>query len=417
MMPHRALLLCALIVAGEAVFFLPFVLARVFRPTLLDVFGITNLELGIAFSIYGIIAMPAYFAGGPLADRFNPRLLLTIALVTTAAGGIVLMAIPALPTLNLLYAYWGITTIALFWAPLIRATRVWGHESHQGSAFGLLDGGRGLLAAVTGSVMVAVYAALLPDDVDAASLEQRAQAFRRVIQFMIMTVCAAALFLWLVMPARDQSGPMDKEALTLRHILAVLRMPSVWLQAFIILCAYVGFKSTDDFSLYAREVIGLNEVDAARAGTVSLWVRPVAAISAGYLADRIGSGNMTIGSFALLLLGSLVLASGAINAGMIAFFLLSIVCASLGIFALRGLYYAIMKEGRVPLAFTGSAVGFVSVIGYMPDVFMGPLMGLLLDRSPGPSGHQQVFWVVAGFALLGLIFSWAFKRITENGEK
>ena len=94
-MPRRAMVLCALIIAGEAIFFLPFVLARVFRPTLLDVFGITNLELGFAFSIYGIIAMPAYFAGGPFADRFNPRKLLTIALIMTAAGGIVLMAIPA----------------------------------------------------------------------------------------------------------------------------------------------------------------------------------------------------------------------------------------------------------------------------------------------------------------------------------
>ena len=111
---------------------------------------------------------------------------------------------------------------------------------------------------------------------------------------------------------------------------------------------------------------------------------------------------------------ALAVGAGAINTGMTAFFLISIVCSSLGIFALRGLYYAIMKEGRVPLAFTGSAVGFVSVIGYMPDVFMGPLMGLLLDRSPGPSGHQYVFWVVAGFALMGLIFSWTFHRFTAQ---
>ena len=36
-----ALVLFSLIVAGEAVFVLPFVVARVFRPTLLDVFGVT----------------------------------------------------------------------------------------------------------------------------------------------------------------------------------------------------------------------------------------------------------------------------------------------------------------------------------------------------------------------------------------
>jgi len=54
---RRGLVLVALIAAGEGVFLLPFVLARVFRPTLLDAFGITNLELGTAFSLYGVVAM------------------------------------------------------------------------------------------------------------------------------------------------------------------------------------------------------------------------------------------------------------------------------------------------------------------------------------------------------------------------
>ena len=56
---RRASIIVALIAAGEAVFVLPFVLTRVFRPTFLDVFGITNLELGTAFSFYGIVAMLA----------------------------------------------------------------------------------------------------------------------------------------------------------------------------------------------------------------------------------------------------------------------------------------------------------------------------------------------------------------------
>jgi MFS family permease len=77
-------------VAGETVFFLPFVLPRVFRPTLLDVFQLTNLELGIAFSVYGVVAMLAYFPGGPLADRFPARKLMVFALLATSIGGLVM---------------------------------------------------------------------------------------------------------------------------------------------------------------------------------------------------------------------------------------------------------------------------------------------------------------------------------------
>jgi sugar phosphate permease len=69
----------------------------------------------------------------------------------------------------------------------------------------------------------------------------------------------------------------------------------------------------------------------------------------------------------------------------------------------------------VPLAVTGSAVGLVSVIGYTPDVFMGPLMGVLLDRSPGELGHRHVFAVVAGFGALGVVLTWCFRRRGERG--
>lgn len=325
-----------------------------------------------------------------------------------------MMTAPPLPTLVVLYAWWGVTTIALFWAPLIRATRNWGRDDAQGRAFGLLDGGRGLLAALVGLLMVSLYAAMLPAESETANLAQRTDALRQVILLLSAITCGAAVLIWLVLPGRDLAQAREKPKLSLSGITHVLAMPSVWLQAAIILCAYVGFKGIDDFSLYANEVVGLNQVEAAQAGVVSLWMRPVAAVAAGFLADRLGAPNMMIGSFVLLAAGSVTLASGAIGPGLVWVFLMTIICSSMGIFALRGLYFAIMREGKVPLAYTGSAVGVVSVIGYTPDVFMGPLMGYLLDQSPGAAGHQHVFWAVTAFALLGLVANLLFAKHTRK---
>lgn len=410
---RRVFSIAALVIAGESVFLLPFVVARVFRPTVLDVFDLTNLELGTAYSVYGIVAMAAYFFGGPLADKYPARILMTIALASTAAGGLVLMAVPSFETLMGLYAYWGVTTIALFWAPLIRATRQWGGEKEQGRAFGFLDGGRGLLAASMGLIMVLLFAGLLPADTEAATLAEKTQALRRIILVLSGMTFAAAVLVMLALPRSDPSETAANQPLSLKGVARVAAMPTVWLQAAIILCAYAGFKAIDDFSLYANQVVGLDQVDAARAGVLSLWIRPFAAVGAGLLADRIGAATMTVSSFTLLAFGSLFLASGMIGSGMVFVFLLTIVCTSMGIFALRALYFAIMREGKVPPAYTGAAVGLVSVIGYTPDVFMGPLMGYLLDQSPGPAGHQHVYWVVTGFALLGLLASWRFARSTR----
>lgn len=380
---------------------------RVFRPTLLDVFGITNLELGAAYSVYGVVAMAAYLFGGPLADRYPARTMLTVALTSTAVGGLVMMAVPSPSTLAILYGYWGITTIALFWAPLIRATREWGLSFSQSRAFGLLEGGRGALAAVMASIMVALFAALLPEHSETASLTQRTESLRWIILLLSAMTCGAALLIRLALPERKT---LAQATASLNDIARVFAMPSVWLQAAVILCAYVGFKAIDDFSLYGNQIIGLNQVESARAGVASLWIRPFAAVGAGYLAERLGAPFMIIGCFVLLAAGSAVLASGAIGAGMVWTFVLTIVFTSMGVFALRGLYFAIMQDGKIPMQHTGSAVGLLSVIGYAPDIFMGPLMGYLLDRWPGAAGHNYVFSVVTLFAILGLIASCIFAQ-------
>jgi MFS family permease len=121
--------------------------------------NLTNLQWATAYAVYGGVAMAAYLLGGPLADRFNPRGMLFIALLSTGGGALVLLGQPSPLVVTLLYAWWGLTTIALFWAPLIKATREWGGDK-QGIAFGLRDGGRGLLAALTATLLVAVVARL-----------------------------------------------------------------------------------------------------------------------------------------------------------------------------------------------------------------------------------------------------------------
>jgi sugar phosphate permease len=403
-----------LIVAGEAVFFLPFVLPRVFRPTLLEVFQLTNFELGMASSVYGVVAMLAYFPGGPLADRFSARKLMSFALLATSIGGLLMASIPSLAALKVLYGFWGITTILLFWAPLIRITRDWGGAKLPGRAFGILDGGRGLVAAAIGSGAVALFSFFMPAEVQNAMPDQRENAFRQVIFLFSGITFAAAVLVWFGLSRRSESSGDVHKKFRPGGVGRVLRMPTVWLQAIVVVCAYVGYKGLDDVSLYAHDVLGFDEVQAAGVGTLSMWVRPFAAIGAGLLADRLGVARLTMVSLLIFGIGSAVIAAGGFRPGITVFFFSTLIATSAAVFALRGLYYAMMEEGRVPFGDTGSAVGIVSVVGYTPDIFMGPVMGVLLDRWPGELGHQYVFAVLALSALVGLIASILFWRIVRR---
>ena len=185
---------------------------------------------------------------------------------------------------------------------------------------------------------------------------------------------------------------------------------SVWLQAIILLCAYVGYKCTDDFGLYAQDAFGFDDVESAHIATISFWMRPIAAALAGFLGDKLVHSKITKACFVILILGSIIISSGVLGGDIFILIALTLASTSLGIYGLRGLYYALFQESKIPLSYAGAAIGFISVIGYTPDVFMGPLMGVLLDNNPGELGHQYLFGVLTIFGLIGLVASYLFGR-------
>jgi nitrate/nitrite transporter NarK len=403
--------LLLLILAGEAVFILPFVLPRIFRPTVLDVFEMSNLDYNLSASVYGIIAMISYPFGGPLADKFPPRKLIAIALWLTALGGFLYAQYPTTSTLKVLYGYWGFTTIFLFWAPMIKATRIWGGDTSQGKAFGFLDGGRGLTGALFGLLGVFVFAAFLTVDVSDASLKDRQNAFTYVIYVASGIIILVGILVWLFM----KTGVNEKDILVKRitwiELKQVLRLPSVWLLMVIILCAYVGYKITDVISQYANEVMLYDQVKSAQVGTFLQFLRPATGILVGLLVDRFRITFWLLLSLVFCVIGGVLFASGTIAPSTTALFFLSVVIVGVGVYAARALYFGVMREGKIPLVLTGTAVGLISLVGYTPDIFAGPAYGYFLDTYPGEQGHQYVFWMLTGFSAVGAITAFIYYRL------
>ena len=399
---------------GEGAFLLPFVVTRVFRPTFLTVFDINNLQLGSAFSIYGIVAAVSYFFGGPLADRFPPKRLLIISLLATASAGFIMAMIPSLATLTILYGFWGLSTILLFWAAYIKGIRQFGGEQSQGRSHGLVDGGRGFVAALTATGSVFLLDAFLPVSASEATAENLTNALSWIIVCFTGFVILCAVIVWLFLP-KTEADPSNQN-LSIEGIKKALKHQSVWLQAIIILAAYVGYKCTDDFGLFAKDTYGYDDVISAHIATISFWMRPLAAILAGLLGDRFIHSKITRHSFILMILGAMLIASGILHEAIFAFVAVSIASTSLGIYGLRGLYYALFQESKIPLSYTGAAIGFIAVVVYTPDIFMGPLMGVLLDNNPGALGHQYVFGLLAIFGIMGLIATILFGSATKTSN-
>jgi sugar phosphate permease len=391
----------ALIVAGEIIFGLPFHTARFFRPTLLEVFGFTNTQLGDLFAVYGVTAMIAYFPGGALADRFSARFLLTASLLATAAGGIFMATIPGALPMALIYGYWGVTSIFLFWGALIRATREWGGRASQGLAFGVLEGGRGVVAALVSTLALAIFAAIMPENVGQASDEVRRSGMQSIILVYSIAALAAGVLTWLTVPVPEHVSYKRRNPLHGMNV--VLRRPIVWAQAAVIICAYCGYKGLDNYSLYAVQVLGMDEVRGAALATYGAWVRPFAAIFAGLIADRL-SAALSIGVlFGILIVAYLLLGTSAPDAATVNVVYANLFVTFFAVFALRGVYFALLEENRTPAFVTGATVGLVSLVGYTPEVFFAPITGRILDANPGLVGFQHYFLFLAAIAALGVV--------------
>lgn len=403
----------SLICAGEAIFTLPYHVTRFFRPTFLEVFGLTATELGVAQSAYGFVAMVAYFFGGPLADRYEPRALLAGSLWATAAGGLYLASFPNVAGVMLVWGFFGLTNILLFWAALIKVTRAWGGADQQGMAYGLLDGGRGLLAAILASVGVLIFSAAFPVGYDEATLLQKGAVLKQVIYGYTAVTMGVGVMVWFTLRGlgeRHTGGASPSLSQFFGHLKAVVQLKVVWLQTAVVVCAYTSYKAFDQYALFAVRGHGIDEIDAAEIVTIGAWTRPFAALVLGILGDQWGISRMAFICFVLLIVSHSLFAFTGTALGSLSMILLNTLVTGVAIFGLRGLYFGLLEEGRIPVAQTGTAVGLVSVIGYTPDVYVAAVAGFLIDQSPGLLGFQHLFIMLLVFSVAGAMAAMQFPK-------
>ena len=401
----------ALIIAGEAIFLLPFILMRVFKPVIREAFVISDAQIGEAQALYGITAVISYFFGGFIADKWEARKLLSVSLILTAIGGFWMTMIPSIFTLKILYAFWGVSTILLFWAALIKATRQWGNEHNQGLSFGLLDGGRGFFAATIALSGAAILSFFFPADSVEITFDDKIQTLQYIIGIITGVVFLVAILVWFVLPKEQVEKTDSKEfQFDFKQALSLMKQRKVIYHSFIILCAYCSYKLTGTYGTYARDVWNYTLEESTYFAVFIQYIRPVAAITIGWIADKYMPSKLIIPSFTLLIIASSVLGLGFFYDQPIFLSFTFFVFMALGTYALRGLYFAIIEETKTPLQLTGTLVGIISVVGFTPDIFMSLFVGYMLGENPTINEYQNLYSLFTIIPIIGLLATIGFRK-------
>jgi sugar phosphate permease len=413
-MRARYLQLGVLVLASGAIYPLLY-LRQNFEVSMLEAFAISNTQLGQCYSVLGVLFFLSYLPSGWLADRFTPRTLLTFSLAMTGLLGIWYWTLPPFWALQVIFAAWGITTGLTFWAALIKETNLIAGPNQQGRFFGILEGGRGVVEAVLGSIVVAWFAWSLTH-LDASTPD----ALRQVIAVYVVVLLLMAPLTWFALDDMNhderQDHPASRAQGFVDDLKVVLAKEQVWLAAFCIVCGYALFYATYSFAGFVQTELGLTAVMAGWVTVGRLWMRPIGGILAGFIGDRYRVDRV-LSIFLVLcglgLAGMLLLPRG----GALVLSLLVVLTVSLLTYAVRGIYWGTLEDCDVPARARGLAIGIISLIGYSPEIWVPLVNGYFLDTYPGREGYAYFYGSMALLGLLGGLAGYRLVRISTPVDR
>jgi sugar phosphate permease len=392
---------------GGGIYILPYLSSYFYIP-MKDAMHLSNTQIGLMGSAMGFTSMIFYWPGGWLADRISPRKLIAFSMIVNGLLGFWLATMPSFKVLLAIQLLMGVFLTLTYWSALIKMVRLLAPADQQGRYFGILEGGRNF----TGVVVVA--AGLYVFD----RLGSDSHGLRWAIILFSAVLLAIGVLSWILLPetaVRGAATEDEKGKIPMFEAIGrVIRLPAVWLAMLIILCAYVTSVGITYFTPYATDVYGQSAVFGGMLYTMMMWTGMFASPAAGLVADRWTTSRTTL--WLLVGLASCLLLFVIVPGGPHLFLLLLINTIVIGcvIYALRGIYYALLEEGAIPVALTGTATGLIAFVAYTPDIFIPALAGHLLDRyAAGGLGYRYLFLLLAIFAVVGAGLTLLFRYRTR----
>jgi nitrate/nitrite transporter NarK len=124
---------------------------------------------------------------------------------------------------------------------------------------------------------------------------------------------------------------------------------------------------------------------------------------AGMAADKCGRTTTVSALFVGLVLSYSWLAMMPMQAGHEFWLSVQASCASAFSFGLAAVYFTLLDDIGLRQEESGAAVGILSSIGFLPDIYVTPMAGYLLDQFSGERGYRLLMAVIATFGIVGLL--------------
>ena len=384
-------------IAYGGIWTFPYMLETYYVPVQ-KAFGFTNGQLGTIMMVFGIASALLYGPGGFIADLFSVKKMLATALLGTTALGALVLTIPPLWVMCVIQFGYGITLVLIMWSALMKFLRMMGDENEQGKIYGYFFAFSGLAGAIEGFVGTHLY----------DSLGQDLHAFKMLLLFYVVCVGLPSLLFAIFFNEKEafsaESG--DNNKIQLSQVTTILKMPFVWLLIGVVFFSFISKSGMTYFQPYLKEFFGvpvatISIIAIIRQQLIRLLTSPVA----GIMTDRTGSSikTMSFGMILGIIAGAMMLMTPRTPA-LAWVIILALMLTAVYYNTCMPSYYIPISEAKIPLKYTGTIVGIVSIVGFCSDIFYYKLCGYFLDAF-GDKGYSIIFSMSLVTSIIAVVFA------------
>lgn len=390
------------------IYFIPYIRFTLYDQTL-AAFQLTNAQLGLLGSVYGLVALFCYPISGILTEKFGPKILLTIAFIGTAVMTFWQSTFPSFGVMVVIYICFAFFTTATLWSPYVALLRNLGTEEEQGKIFGVSEAMRGLASTLIGFVFIWILS-LFANEMG---------GFRAIMILSAVVYIVFAVIAFILLPKEldkeEKDDVKEKETDEKHTIIDALKLPGVWLAGlFIFSCFNVIMSGTNYLGTFTTQMLNIDPAVSSGLATIRTYIITIiAGVLGGIIADKFKS-RLVFLCYILAIIAICAVATPFVSSLTWIAIVVTMVLA-LMYYIVKSTYFSILGDCGIPLAMTGIASGVVSFIGFIPDAFLTTMMGSWLDKDP-VQGFNMIFMWMAGWSVVAIVLAVIIYRRSKKGK-
>lgn len=409
---QKMLVLLLMIISMCTIYVLPYLRYQFFTP-LQEAMGLAGetQKYGNLVTVYGVMNILMYLPGGIIADRFNPKKLMVFSMISSGVLGLWMATWPGYEMLLLIHILWGFTTVLTFWSTSVKVINMLASSDEQGTMFGMLEGGRGILNMILNFAWVGVFAMFA---------NRGNLGMTVVVSAVSVLMIISGVLLGFLLPSMDSESATNTSIKdSLKSLLGAFKLPVTYVLAAMIFVPSAIAATASYYAPYLETVAGMSTVTSSTFAVVRGTVIPViAALLCTLIVKKVGrSSRILVWSCIMLVALSVTL---RVMPGTAAFLwpLMIVMCVITFFYSwCRSVNWALIEETGTAKIMVGSVTGIASLIGYLPDSFIHTMYGGWIDKYDFTTAYNKIFTFCIIVTVVGTVFAVAGERLTKKHQE